>query len=342
MLAILNEFTNIPEPKDRFKIPARLSRKNFESWYSAIEKDFKNNRLPYVWSRALLNDALFQTNVLSSWTRNVNNIRQSISDWNSEQAQQLTLAKVKLEGQGQLVKEFLPQVGDLTHVFNSLKNDFEEEPSLVGLNDIEKLTKIINSSSSTWNDVWSVASESIEKFGVKLVDTIEGTIAQMLNTGVRKYFNDELEAKPLVPDLKTILNNLKDIDNVDLIMKSSIDELILQLGSLIGPGGLPNNTKYENSDGEANPVVRVTYPADIRDEQIEHWIKKQLLNGGALQAVKSLKWDWEVSQGNSIVVAYTIMSHGILGNDETFETLQLTYESDLTAAGVDKLPWRRD
>ena len=69
----------------------------------------------------------------------------------------------------------------------------------------------------------------------------------MLNTGVRKYFNDELEAKPLVPDLKTILNNLKDIDNVDLIMKSSIDELILQLGSLIGPGGLPNNTKYENS-----------------------------------------------------------------------------------------------
>ena len=341
VLAILNEFTNIPEPKDRFKIPARLSRKNFESWYSAIEKDFKNNRLPYVWSRALLNDALFQTNVLSSWTRNVNNIRQSISDWNSEQAQQLTLAKVKLEGQGQLVKEFLPQVGDLTHVFNSLKNDFEEEPSLVGLNDIEKLTKIINSSSSTWNDVWGVASESIEKFGVKLVDTIEGTIAQMLNTGVRKYFNDELEAKPLVPDLKTILNNLKDIDNVDLIMKSSIDELILQLGSLIGPGGLPNNTKYENSDGEANPVVRVTYPADIRDEQIEQWIKKQLLNGGALQAVKSLKWDWEVSQGNSIVVAYTVMSHGILGNDETFETLQLTYESDLTAAGVDKLPWRR-
>ena len=78
MLAILNEFTNIPEPKDRFKIPARLSRKNFESWYSAIEKDFKNNRLPYVWSRAPLNDALFQTNVLSSWTRNVNNIRQSI------------------------------------------------------------------------------------------------------------------------------------------------------------------------------------------------------------------------------------------------------------------------
>ena len=127
VLAILNEFTNIAEPRDRFKIPARLSRKNFESWYSVIEKDFKNNRLPYIWSRALLNDALFQTNVLSSWTRNVNNIRQSISDWNSEQAQQLTLAKVKLEGQGQLVKEFLPQVGDLTQVFNSLKNDFEED-----------------------------------------------------------------------------------------------------------------------------------------------------------------------------------------------------------------------
>ena len=64
------------------------------------------------------------------------------------------------------------------------------------------------------------------KIWVKLVDTIEGTTLK-LNTGVRKYFNDELEAKPLVPDLKTILNNLKDIDNVDLIMKSSIDELIL-------------------------------------------------------------------------------------------------------------------
>ena len=115
------------------------------------------------------------------------------------------------------------------------------------------MTKIINSSSSTWK-VWSVASESIEKFGVKLVDTIEGTIAQMLNTGVRKYFNDELEAKPLVPDLKTILNNLKDIDNVDLIMKSSIDELILQLGSLIGPGGLPNNTNTKIQMEKQTPL----------------------------------------------------------------------------------------
>ena len=60
-------------------------------------------------------------------------------------------------------------------------------------------------------------------------------------------------------------------------MKSSIDELVVQLGSLIGPGGLPNNKKYENSEGEANPVVRVTYPADIRDEQIEQWIKKNVL-----------------------------------------------------------------
>ena len=341
VLTVLNDFTNTPEPRDRYRTPARLTRKNFESWYSTFDKDFKNNRISYIWARALLNDALFQTNVLSLWTKNVNDIRQSISSWNSEKAQQLTLAKVKLEGQGQLVKEFLPQVGDLTQVFNSLKNDFEEVPSLLGLSDIEKLTKIINSSSNTWNDVWDVATESIEKFGLKLVDTIEGTIAQMLNTGVRKYFNDELAAKPLVPDLKTILNSLKDIDDIDAIMKSSIDELVIQLGSLIGPGGLPNNKKYENSNNEANPVVRVTYPADIRDEQIEQWIKKQLLNGGALQAVKNLFWDWNVSQGNSIVVAYTIMSHGILGNEETFETLYLTYESDLTGAGVDKLPWRR-
>ena len=341
VLAVLNDFTNTPEPRDRFRTPSRLSRKNFESWYSTFEKDFKNNRISYIWARALLNDALFQTNVLSLWTKNVNDIRQSISAWNSEQAQQLTLAKVKLEGQGQLVKEFLPQVGDLTQVFNSLKNDFEEEPSLLGLSDIEKLTKVINSSSNTWNDIWDVASESIEKFGPKLVDTIEGTIAQMLNTGVRKYFNDELAEKPLVPDLKTILNSVKDLDGIDPIMKSSIDELVVQLGSLIGPGGLPSNKKYENSEGEATAVVRITYPADIKDEQIEQWIEKQLLNGGALQAVKNLEWNWEVSQGNSIVVAYTIMSHGILGNEETFETLHLAYESDLTAAGVDKLPWRR-
>ena len=48
-----------------------------------------------------------------------------------EQAQQLTLAKVKLEGQGQLVKEFLPQVGDLTHVFNSLKMTLKKNLLLV-------------------------------------------------------------------------------------------------------------------------------------------------------------------------------------------------------------------
>ena len=341
VLSKLNQFTNTPEPKDRFKVPATLTRKNFESWLNAFENDIKKNHLPYVWSKALLNDALYQSNVLSQWTENVNKIRRSISDWNSEQAQQLNLAKVKLEGQGELVKEFLPQVGDLTVVFNSLKNNFDEEPSLTGLNDVERLTKIINSSSNTWNDIWSIASESIDKFGLKLVDTIEGSIAQMLNSGVRKYFNDDQESKPLVPNLKTILNSLKDIDNVDSIMKSSIDELILQLGSLIGPGGLPNNTKYENSDNEANPVVRVTYPADIRDSQIEQWIQKQLLNGGALQAVKDLKWDWVVSQGNSIVVAYTIMSHGILGNEESFESLQLTFESEQKSAGVDKLPWRR-
>ncbi|MEL0238351.1 MAG: tubulin-like doman-containing protein [Gammaproteobacteria bacterium] len=337
----LNQFTNTPEPKDRFKVPPTLTRKNFESWLNAFEKDIKKNHLPYIWSKALLNDALFQSNVLSQWTESINKIRRSISDWNSQQAQQLNLAKVKLEGQGELVKEFLPQVGNLNQVFNLLKNNLEEEPSLAGLNDVERLTKIINSSSNTWNHIWSSSADSIDKFGLTLIDTIEGTIAQMLNSGVRKYFNEDQDSKPLVPNLKTILSSVKDIDNVDSIMKSSIDELVLQLGSLIGPGGLPSNTKYEDSDMEANPVVRVTYPADIRDNQIEAWLEKQLLNGGALQAVKNLTWDWEVSQGNSIVIAYTIMSHGILGNEDSFESLKLTFESEQKSAGVDKLPWRR-
>lgn len=340
-LSRLNSFTNTSEPKDRFKVPTTLTRKNFENWLTAFENDIKKNHIPYIWAKALLNDALYQTNVLSTWTTKVNDIRRSISNWNSQQAQQLNLARVKLEGQGELVKEFLPQVGDLTAVYSSLKNHFEDEPTLTGLNDIEKLTNIINASSKSWNDIWDVASESIDKFGLTLVDTIEGSIAQMLNSGVRNYFNNQQDSKPLVPNLKTILNSIKDLNNLDQIMQSSVDELVLQLGSLIGPGGLPNNTKYENSDKEAVPVVRVIYPSDIRDEQVEQWIKKQLLNGGALQAVKGLVWDWEVSQGNSIVIAYTIMSHGILGNEETFESLQTTFESEQKSAGVDKLPWRR-
>jgi len=340
VLSTLNSFTNTPVPKDRFKVPATLSRKNFDNWYTAFENDIKNNYIPYIWAKALLNDALYQTNVLSSWINNVNSIRKSISDWNTEQAQYLTQAKVKLDKQGELVKEFLPQVGDLTTIFNLLKSEFEKEPALLGLNDIDKLTKIINSSSNTWNDIWTSTSNELNKFGLKLVDTVEGPIAQMLNNGVRKYFNDTQEPKPLVPNLKTILFSVKNIDNADEIMKSSIDELKLQLGGLVGPGGLPNNTKYESSE-EATPVVRVTYPADVRDDEIEQWIKKQLVNGGALGAVKGLSWEWSVSQGNSIVLAYVIMSHGILGNDGSFESMKLAYKSEMRGAGVDKLPWRR-
>ena len=63
--------------------------------------------------------------MLSQWTESINKIRRSISDWNSQQAQQLNLAKVKLEGQGELVKEFLPQVGNLNQVFNLLKNNLK-------------------------------------------------------------------------------------------------------------------------------------------------------------------------------------------------------------------------
>jgi hypothetical protein len=340
VLSSLNAFTNNPEPKDRFRVPPTLTRKNFEQWFTQFDRDIKKNHLPNKWAKALRNDALYQTQVLSSWTVDVNKIRKTILDWNNEQAQLLAQAKVKLDQQGELVKEFIPQVGNLVNIFQSLTAGFEDEPGLVGLNDMERLTKIINSSNNTWNDIWDSASNEVNKIGLKVVDTIEGSIAEMLNVGVRKYFNDEQTSKPLVPNLKTILYKVKNIENNDQIMSSAIDELKLELGGLIGPGGLPRNSKYEASD-EATPVVRVTYPADARDDEIEQWIEKQLKQGGALGPVKGLEWEWSVSQGNSIVVAYVIMSHGILGNEDSFESMKLAYQSELSGAGVDKLPWRR-
>ena len=112
-----------------------------------------------------------------------------------------------------------------------------------------------------------------------------------------------------------------------------------KIGGLIGPGGIPDNSKYDNDD-YVDPTVRVTYPADVRDDEIESWIEKQL-SSGALGALKKLNWQFSTSQGNSIVVAFVITSQGVLGNKDSFECLKLAYESNLTNAGVDKIPWRK-
>ena len=54
------------QPSDKwFKVPARLNKKNFENWFAAFEKDIKNNQIPYLWAKTLLNDALFSNNVFT-------------------------------------------------------------------------------------------------------------------------------------------------------------------------------------------------------------------------------------------------------------------------------------
>ena len=166
----------------------------------------------------------------------------------------------------------------------------------------------------------------MSQLGQKVVDTVEGALAGMLEQGVKVYFDETQDTKPLVPNLKQILFSTKNQESLDGIMKTSLDQLQLELAGLIGPGGIPDNSKYDNDD-YVDPTVRVTYPADVRDDEIESWIEKQL-SSGALGALKKLNWEYSTSQGNSIVVAFVITSHGVLGNKDSFECLRLAYESN--------------
>ncbi len=340
VLSELNSFTQMSQPSDKwFKVPARLNKKNFENWFAAFEKDIKNNQIPYLWAKTLLNDALFSNNVLGAWQSDVNDFRREIDRWVNSQGKDLTKENLKQEAQGELVKEFLPQLGSLPVLYNSLISDFENEPNLSELTDIERLTKIINASAHSWSEILESVAGDLSQLGQKVVDTVEGALAGMLEQGVKVYFDETQDTKPLVPNLKQILFSTKNQESLDGIMKTSLDQLQLELAGLIGPGGIPDNSKYDNDD-YVDPTVRVTYPADVRDDEIESWIEKQL-SSGALGALKKLNWEYSTSQGNSIVVAFVITSHGVLGNKDSFECLRLAYESNLTNAGVDKIPWRK-
>ena len=73
MLAILNEFTNIPEPKIDLKFQQDYLERILKAGIQLLKKTLEQP-IALCLVKSILNDALFQTNVLSSWTRNVNNI----------------------------------------------------------------------------------------------------------------------------------------------------------------------------------------------------------------------------------------------------------------------------
>ena len=333
-------FSQMTEPSDNLKKVRNLNKKKFDKWVNLVEKHVVNDVLPYYWANALIKDAQFSINITSSWQEEIDTIRRQISDWSDNHSTILQGAKAEISNQGELVKDFLPNIGTLNKTWDNLSKSFEDTAQLKDQGTIKQLTTVINQSNNNWSSIWTKVDGDYSKLGEIIVDTVNRPVSTMLSIGVKKYFDSDAKQSPLVPDLMTILESVKDPSSNDEIMSNSLDSLKSKVAGLIAPGGLPSNLKYEKDDN-VNPVCRVTYPALQKDKVIEDWIQERLESGGAINAVKGITWEFTPSKGNSIVVSYVIMSQGILGNEDAQECIKATYESNINSPGADRVTFRR-
>ena len=334
-------FSQMTIPTDKVKRTRNLNKKKFDRWVGLVEKHVKEEWIPYYWANAIFKDAQFSINITSKWQDDIDLIRRNISEWSDNQSSILQGAKAEISNQGELVKDFLPNIGTLNQTWESLRKSFEETPQLKDKGSIKQLTSVINQSSNSWASIWSEADGDFSKLGEIIVDNVNRPVSSMLSDGVNNYFGIDTKNKtPIVPNLMTILESIKNTDGNDEIMNASINSLSSKISGLIAPGGLPSNLKYEKDDN-VSPVCRVTYPAREKDQEIENWLKEKLKNGGALNAVKRIDWEFTPSKGDSIVVSFVIMSQGLLGHEDSQECIKDTYESELNSPGADRVTFRR-
>ena len=67
----------------------------------------------------MIKDAQFSINVTSSWQEEIDTIRRQISDWSDNHSTILQGAKAEISNQGELVKDFLPNIGTLNKTWDN-------------------------------------------------------------------------------------------------------------------------------------------------------------------------------------------------------------------------------
>lgn len=337
----IKNFSQMNAPTDKLKKARGLNKKKFDRWVALIENHVQKELIPYYWSQALFNDVQFSLNVQGAWQDEIDEIRRTIGNWSDDHSSSLLQAKADIGNQGELVKEFLPNIGSLNKTWDSLKNAFNGTPFLKDKNPVDQLSTVLKQSNNSWSSVWSKVDGEYSKLGEILIDMVDPSVSKMLSEGVNRYFDPKEKLSPVVPDLRTILEGAIDQDNQNDIMKTSIAGLSSEIASMVAPGGLPSNEKYEN-ETRVKEMVRVTYPAFTENKAIQDWIKKKLTTGGALGTIQNdAMWEFTASKGDAIVVTYVIMSQGILGNEESYECIKAAYESEINTPGKDKIMWRR-
>ena len=337
----IKNFSEMNEPTDKLRLARGLNKKKFDRWVAVVDNHVQKELIPYYWSQALFSDVQFSLNLQAAWQDEIDEIRRTIGNWSDDHSSILLEAKAEIGNQGELVKEFLPNIGSLNKTWDSLKNAFNGTASLKDKNAVDQLSTVLKQFNNSWSSVWSKVDGEYSKFGEILIDMVNPSVSKMLSEGVNKAFDPDEKLSPVVPDLRTILEGAIDEENQNDIMKNSIAGLGSEIASMIAPGGLPSNEKYEN-ETRVKEMVRVTYPAYTEDKDIQDWIKKKLTTGGALGTIQNdAGWEFTASKGDAIVITYVIMSQGILGNEESYECIKAAYESEINTPGIDKIMWRR-